>query len=328
MKPQPLVSVVTPVYNTEKYLPECIESVLGQTYQNWEYVIVNNCSTDNSLKIIESYASKDNRIRLFNNIKFLKQFQNWNHAMRQISSDSTYCKVVHADDWLFPDCISQMVDLGEKYPNAGIIGAYRLDENHVNLDGLPYTAKLITGKEACRLFFLKGVYLFGSPTSILIRSEIVRSRNNFYSENNIHADQECCFAILKEWDFGFLHQVLTFTRRHNESVTSFNKSFKTYKIGDIISFMKFGRYYLDKNEFQRVYKYYLKRYYLLLGESLFNHIKKGSIEEGKNFFRYHKDSLSGVGLSINRFKVFVFLLIFIYNGILRKLSFQKKSEAT
>ena len=78
---------------------------------------------------------------------------------------------------------------------------------------------------------------------------------------------------------------------------------------------------LDKNEFQEVYKYYLKRYYLLLGESLFNHIKKGSIEEGKNFFQYHKDSLSGVGLSINPFKVFIFLLIFIYNAILRKVSF-------
>jgi glycosyltransferase involved in cell wall biosynthesis len=47
----PLVSILTPVYNGEKYLAECIRSVLAQTYQNWEYTIVNNCSTDKTLEI-------------------------------------------------------------------------------------------------------------------------------------------------------------------------------------------------------------------------------------------------------------------------------------
>ncbi|MCB0227477.1 MAG: glycosyltransferase, partial [Anaerolineae bacterium] len=53
---QPLVSVVTPVYNTDKYLADCIESVLAQSYDNWEYVIINNCSTDRSLEIAQRYA--------------------------------------------------------------------------------------------------------------------------------------------------------------------------------------------------------------------------------------------------------------------------------
>src|SRR4030095_4995561 len=63
----PLVSVVTPVYNGERYLAECIESVLAQTYQNWEYIIVNNCSTDRTREIGESYGRKDERIRIHNN---------------------------------------------------------------------------------------------------------------------------------------------------------------------------------------------------------------------------------------------------------------------
>src|SRR5438093_8149037 len=58
---QPLVSVVTPIYNGEKYLAECIESVLAQTYQNWEYVIVNDCSTDRSLDIAQYYTHKIGR---------------------------------------------------------------------------------------------------------------------------------------------------------------------------------------------------------------------------------------------------------------------------
>jgi glycosyltransferase involved in cell wall biosynthesis len=59
---EPLVSVVTPVYNGEEFLAECIESVLAQTYSNIEYTIVNNCSTDRSLDIALSYAAQDGLI--------------------------------------------------------------------------------------------------------------------------------------------------------------------------------------------------------------------------------------------------------------------------
>src|SRR5713101_6628853 len=94
---QPLVSVVTPVYNGEKYLAECIESILAQTYQNWEYIIVNNCSTDGSPAIAQAYAKKDARIRIHNNHEFVGMIQNHNIAFRQIALESKYCKMVHAD---------------------------------------------------------------------------------------------------------------------------------------------------------------------------------------------------------------------------------------
>ena len=77
----PFVSIVTPVYNAEEYLPECIESVLNQTYQNWEYVIINNCSSDKSLRIIKNYAQQEIRIRICDNKKFLNRIQNLNHAI-------------------------------------------------------------------------------------------------------------------------------------------------------------------------------------------------------------------------------------------------------
>ena len=68
---QPLVTVLTPVYNGEKYLTECIESVLAQTYANWEYYILNNRRTDRTLKIAESYAAKDARVRVVTTERFL-----------------------------------------------------------------------------------------------------------------------------------------------------------------------------------------------------------------------------------------------------------------
>ena len=82
MSDKPLVSVVTPVYNGAAYLRECIESVLRQTYSNWEYIIVNNCSTDATQEIVEEYAKKDSRIRVHNNDVFLAIIANHNKAFR------------------------------------------------------------------------------------------------------------------------------------------------------------------------------------------------------------------------------------------------------
>src|ERR1700745_1608598 len=134
---QPLVSVVTPVYNGGHYLAECVESVLAQTYQNWECTIVNNCSTDGTLKIAQYYAARDPRIRIHNNQKFLNAVANHNHALRQISPESKYCKVVFGDDWLFPECVERMVALAEANPSVGIVGAYGLQGSTVMWTGLP-----------------------------------------------------------------------------------------------------------------------------------------------------------------------------------------------
>ncbi len=96
----PLVSIVTPAYNCGEYLSECIESVLAQTYSNWDCTIVNNCSTDETLAIARKFAARDARIRVVENERFLSAIQNHNHALRQSSPAATYCKVLFGDDWL------------------------------------------------------------------------------------------------------------------------------------------------------------------------------------------------------------------------------------
>src|SRR5216683_862879 len=194
---QPLISVVTPVYNGEKYLAECIESILAQTYANWEYIIVNNCSTDRSLEIAQSYAPKDARIRIHNNQAFVGREANENIAFQQSSPESKYTKMVHADDWLFPQCIMQMVKVAEANPSVGIVGAYRLAGTRIACDGLPYPSTVVSGREICRRTLLhEDLYVFGSPTSLLIRSKLIRPCKVFYNESNIHADKEACFDLL------------------------------------------------------------------------------------------------------------------------------------
>ena len=71
-----LVTVLTPVYNGEQFLAKCIDSVLNQTYQNFEYIIVNNCSTDRSIEIANAYAKKDKRIRVHTNDRFVDVIEN------------------------------------------------------------------------------------------------------------------------------------------------------------------------------------------------------------------------------------------------------------
>lgn len=296
---QPLVSVLTPVYNGEKYLSECIDSVRAQTYENWEYVIVNNCSTDGTLEIAKSYASLDERIRIQSNDEFLPLMGNWNHAIRQISSKSKYCKVIHADDWLFPECLAQMVKLAEENSTVGIVASYRLTRDRVSPRGLRYPSTVIPGRDACRLYMLENVPLFGSPSTLLLRSDLVRSRVSFYNESNLHADAEACFNVLQESDFGFVHQVLTYTRLHEGSVTSAYEILNTGRLGKLHISMKYGPQILSPDEYQRHSKEKWGQYHRFLAKSVFR-------AEHKEILNYHRTTIRRLGHqehSLSRFRL-------------------------
>lgn len=287
---QPFVSVVTPVYNAEKYLAECIESVLAQSYSNWEYIIVNNHSSDDSLAIAETYAQRDARIRIVNNRELLPMIPNWNHALRQISEQSHFCKVVHADDWLFSECIERMVEVALQYPTVGIVSAYRLNENRVDLDGLPYPSTIVPGRVAGRLSLAhRPLYLFGSPTSTLIRADLIRAREAFYDESLLHADTDACLRLLQESDLGFVHQLLTYTRRHNESVTSSVHRLQTIQADRVRCFKRYGPIYLDEQEYQARHEEVIQGYHRMLARHLLQ-------ERDEEFWRYHTKNMADLAI--------------------------------
>jgi glycosyltransferase involved in cell wall biosynthesis len=262
---QPLVSVITPVYNTAEYLAECIESVLDQTYENWEHVIVDNCSTDGSLDIARAYGARDSRIRVVTPDVFVGGAENANRALREMSPGARYCKVLHADDWLFPECLARMVEIADSNPNVGIVSAYRLEETSVTLNGIPYGLSVVQGREIARWTLVGGGYLFGSPTSLLIRSDLIRKRDPFYNvENSFQHDQEACYEVLKEADFAFVHQVLTFTRRPETAGTAFWERVGAQLPGQISLLVKYGPIYLEKRAYQRRLAVLLVHYSLSL----------------------------------------------------------------
>lgn len=289
----PLVSIVTPVYNEEEHLAECIESVLAQTYRNWDYTIVNNCSTDKTLEIALRYAAKDPRIRVHTNEQFLEMLANHNVAIRQISPSSKYCKVVLADDWIFPECLEKMVAVGEAYPSAGIVSSYQLHGQQVRSTGLPYEQRLVSGRDVCRQFLLQTLTLFGTQNSVLYRADLVRSRNPFYVESDMCADFEVCLALLQMSDLGFVHQVLTFSRPRAQSMGAV-----TFDIGANFGSMlgmlfTYGKSCLDRNEFNECRELYLSQYYEFLGRRLF-------VERDSSFWSYHRRTLADLGISFSR----------------------------
>jgi len=274
---RPLVSVVTPVYNGADLIEDCLESVLAQTYDRWEHVIVDNCSTDGTRDIAARYAERDERIRLVTPDEFVGVVESGNRSLREISHDSRYTKVVHADDWLFPECLERMVGMCEEHPTVGVVSAYRLEETRVTLTGLPHSISVIPGRDMARSVLLGGPYpqLFGSPSSLLIRSDLVRARDPFYEvefdvgeEYPFTEDLAACIELMRECDFGFVHQVLTFTRRNDDSPFSKFARLRASVPEHLNLIIRYGPVYLEPEEYRRILAVYLARYAAAVGRNL------------------------------------------------------------
>lgn len=307
----PLVTVLTPVYNDGRYLRECIESVRAQQYARWEHVIVDNRSTDDSLAIAREYAACDGRIRVVANDEHVGVIKNHNIAFRCVSPQSAYCKVVQADDWLFPECLTAMVALAERHPSVALVSSYRLNGAWVDLDGLvnarqlrgpslaldglPWLTSVVPGRDVCRASLLGAPYVFGTPTSLLFRSSIVRRYEAFYDESSLHSDKGTCFELLRDGDFGFVHQVLTYSRAHDEdgTVTATTQQYNTYLASNLALLTKYGPGCLEPEEYDRCLREHLDRYYAFLAKSLV-------ARRGRDFWEFHRTAMKAVGHSLSR----------------------------
>ncbi len=292
----PLVSVVTPFYNTAAELSECIESVLAQSYENFEYILHDNCSDDGSSEIAASYAARDSRIRLIRSDCFRPQVANYNQALTCLSPKSRYCKIVQADDWIYPDCLRLMVEVAETDPRIGLVSSYYREGDRVRGTELAVEETVLSGREIIRRHLIDGIYLFGSPTTVMFRSEIVRSRNPFYDESRLHEDTEACYEVLHDWDFGFVHQVLSFLQVAPDSTYGRMRQLDDSQLDGLITFHRYGPGFLSPEEFRRYRKQRESRYYRRLARAVL-------AGKGKEFWEYQKVGLATVGLRIERGRI-------------------------
>lgn len=139
------VSVIIPVYNVEKYIRRCLDSIISQTYRNLEIIINNDGSTDSSYEICKEYAGKDGRIKLYSqNNKGLSEARN--SVLKHVSGD--YFLFVDSDDWLVNEAIEKLVGLKEKY-NADCVagGVEKVTRDSTRRSKLKIDITLFCGRE-------------------------------------------------------------------------------------------------------------------------------------------------------------------------------------
>ncbi|MGH2398044.1 MAG: hypothetical protein ACRDFW_13945, partial [bacterium] len=129
---------------------------------------------------------------------------------------------------------------------------------------------------------------FGSPTSLLYRSDVIRGQENFYPNSTAEADTSACYKYLRQTDFGFVHQVLSYMRLHEQTQTAASRSVNAYEGSRLSDLVEYGPSYLTPSELNRRLQEVLNDYYRFLGVSFF-HFRDAA------FWAYHKKRLAECG---------------------------------
>lgn len=204
MSGSPLVSVLMTAYNREKYIAEAIESVLASTYDNLELIIVDDYSKDNTVSIAHSYATKDNRIKVYVNQQNLGDYSNRNKAASY--AKGTYIMYVDSDDTIFPDGIERCVNAMEQYPQSGfgMTGAKLKVQQPL----------LLSSEEAIQNHFFKEPFLMVGPGGTIQRKQFFEQIKQYpvkYGPANdmYHHLKAACYSPVVLLPFEFIYY-----RRH------------------------------------------------------------------------------------------------------------------
>lgn len=211
----PKVSVVMPVFNAESYINEAIDSILSQTYSDFEFIIINDCSTDLSYNIIKSY--EDKRIKIINNEKNLGVCTSLNKALRECKGE--FIARMDSDDVAYCDRLEKQVNFLENNKQIVVLGT---------------SVEFIGQKKGIKVFDNKNLEIqslfnnFIVHPTVMMRSEFFKSNNLYYSEKfSTLEDYELWDRVLeKKGKFYILEEPLLKYRVHKNQITqSYSKKY-------------------------------------------------------------------------------------------------------
>lgn len=224
---QPRVSVLIPNYNCARYLPEAIESVLKQDFPNFELLLIDNASTDDSLRVIQRYAALDPRIRFEANPTNLGAVPNWNRCLAEAKGE--YIKFLFSDDTLAsPRTLTKMVQLLDAHPTAALVATARnIIDEHSRLLGVwdhLGAPGWYDGRDVALRCFEKQANLIGEPSAVMFRSRY--ARRGFNPQYFQLVDLEMWFHLLEQGGLVYTPEPLCSFRRHRDQLTEYNAKHK------------------------------------------------------------------------------------------------------
>ena len=210
----PKVSVLMSVYNGEKYLREAVESILNQTFHDFEFVITDDGSTDGSWEILSKCASEDSRIILVRNDVRLGLTHSLNRMLELASSP--YIARMDADDISLPDRFAKQVDFLDMRPEVGVLGC---GMQIIDEEGNPSQVHQYAAEHG----FLRWCLCFFNPIThptVMMRREVVSQVGGYRSDLTCTQDYDLWQRLSGVTRLSNLQEVLHLLRLHERSVTS------------------------------------------------------------------------------------------------------------
>jgi len=209
----PFISVLMTAYNREKYIAQAIESVLESSFKDFELIIVDDCSNDQTVEIARRYKS-DPRVQVHMNQKNLGDYPNRNRAASL--ARGKYLKYLDSDDVIYPHGLEVMVSSMERFPEA-VLGLIRPPRN----DG-PDPAQ-VSPAEAYIQHFLKGGFLDAGPSGTIIRTSAFHAVGGFTGKRFV-GDTEMWLRLAARWPVVRLVQGLVWWRQHYQQEIVFERA--------------------------------------------------------------------------------------------------------
>ena len=256
------ISVIVPVYNSEKYLHRCLDSIVNQTYKDIEIICVNDGSTDNSLEILKEYANNDNRIKIINQMNG-GAAKSRNTGLSLATSD--YITFVDSDDWIeldtFEKVISKMSDnvdivaWGANIVNEGL----DINSRGIIIGSLYHRIKVTGKKKLTNDVINKTTYTVWNK---LFKKSIIDDYNIKFLENRIYEDDNFTIIYLMHCKRGyFLSDYLYNYTQHKNSIMEKIRACESNKTVDsLYTFDSIYQHCKNYNLLEKRKKFLLKRY--------------------------------------------------------------------
>jgi glycosyltransferase involved in cell wall biosynthesis len=220
---KPFISVCIPSYNYARFLAICIESVLKQNYKDFEVIVVDDASTDSSIRVARSF--RDSRVHVYCNPRNIGMISNWNECVRRASGK--YIKMLMADDMLLPECLDIYAAVAKAFPEAGCISclARYINESCCYLwdDPCLYKEQVLFLPSSIALIGKScGAVFSRTPTHTLVRRDLIVNLRGYDKSFSLAADTHMHVRLMSLAPLILIGRPLVYFRRHRSAASSKN----------------------------------------------------------------------------------------------------------